>query len=856
MKINVLIIVFFICVTQLSFSQEDGVASLEIPVRNSLRFNRFNINPTFSFVREQNKHISFTNKREWVQFDDAPMTYLASYTGRFSENIGVGLGLFQQNYGVLTSFGGILNFAYNARLAQDNNLTFGLNLGFYKSGINEGKVVTNVSDPSLNNIPSNFLLSISPGINYGTMFFDFGLSINNLVQYNLQASELIEEDPKQGVQAHIMYTGYMDSGGFFDESKFSTLIRSEFRKDNTIISGIAMITVPKGIWGQVGYNTVYGISGGVGLNITEQIAIEYNFEKAIGNLSTFGPSHEITLAYKFKNKDNYSYSGNDEETAFILPKKRKRVLAKPTLSAEEREIRAQEKRDAVAQQKVDKEARLAIEAAAKRKVIEDARLATESATKAKAEAVNKTKADEETRIAAEKLKEIELKAEAKAAEETRLKSEVASKAKADEEALIAAEKLKEIELKAKAKAVEEVRKAAETVAKAKAAEEARIAVEKLKEIELKAKAKAAEEARQTAEAATKAIADEEARIAAEKLKEIELKAKAKVAEEVRIAEEKLKEIELKVKANKDARLKAEAVQLDITHKDELAISMFKITESAEAEKIKQEDLLTKLNDVIESKNKDLKDLKEENDLSEQGIFKEPKPFKSVADENRALEALMVDMNNSINERDKNIIELENQYKERLKSLSNKNDATNQYYRNAIQTLKDEQERSVQSKVSLVSRLDVIKLGIEFERKRRIKRAVYDNEEDTYIKDRATLNQIKLSTAVGTSQFVAEDFDFGEERILDNIQIVKNVKNEENGYYAVLAIHSDVNKRNEFLTKSIASGQANINFFYDVNTSKYYIYFEKFYSIDEAKKAIQLNESKPYSSKISIVKIEN
>ena len=847
MKINVLIILLFICLTQLTFSQEDGVASLAIPVRNSLRFNRFNINPTFSFVREQNKYISFTNKREWVQFDDAPMTYLASYSGRFSENIGVGLGLFQQNYGVLTSFGGILNFAYNARLAQDNNLTFGLNLGFYKSGINEGKIVTNVPDPSLNNIPSNFLISISPGINYGTMFFDFGLSINNLVQYNLQVSELIEEDPKQGIQAHIMYTGYMDSGGFFDESKFSTLIRSEFRKDNTIISGIAVITVPKGIWGQVGYNTIYGISGGLGLNITEQIAIEYNFEKAIGDLSTFGPSHEITLAYKFKNKDNYSYSGNDEETAFILPKKRKRVLAKPTLSAEEREIRAQEKRDAVAQQKVDKEARLAIEAAAKTKAIEDARLATESATKAKAEAVNKTKADEETRIAAEKLKEIELKAKVKAAEEARLKSEVA---------LIAVEKLKEVELKAKAKAAEEARQTAEKANKAIADEEVRIAVEKLKEIELKAKAKVAEEARQTAEKATKAIADEEARIAAEKLKEIELESKAKVAEEVQIAEEKLKEIELKAKADKDARLKAEAVQLDITHKDELAISMFNITKSAEASKIKQEELITKLNDVIESKNKDLKDLKEENDLSEQGIFKEPKPFKSVADENRALEALMVDMNNSINERDKNIIELENQYKERLKSVSNKNDATNQYYRNAIQILKDEQERSVQSKASLVSRLDVIKLGIEFERKRRIKRAVYDNQEDTYQKDRATLNQIKQSTAIGTSQFVQEDFDFGEERILDNIQIVKNVKNEENGYYVVLAIHNDVNKRNEFLTKTIASGQANINFFYDVNTSKYFIYYEKFNSINEAKNAILSNESKPYKSKISIVKIEN
>jgi len=816
MKINVFIILIFFCAMQLSFSQEDGVASLAIPVRNSLRFNRFNLNPTFSFVREQNKYISFTNKREWVQFEDAPMTYLASYSGRFSENIGVGVGLFQQNYGVLTSFGGVLNFAYNARLAQENNLTFGLNLGVYKSGINEGNVITNTPDPSLNNIPSNFLLSISPGINYGTQFFDFGVSVNNLVQYNMNSSAFIEDDPRQSIQAHIMYTGYMDSRGFFDESKFSTLVRSEFQKDNTIISGVVMLTVPKGIWAQAGYNTIYGLSGGLGLNITEQIAIEYNFEKAIGDLTTFGPSHEITLAYKFKKKENYYYSGNDEETAFVIPKKSRKVIANANTSAQLK-----------ARQAKAEEARLAQEVKANPKKDEEARLAQEAAAQAKSE--------EETRIAAEKLKEIELQAKAKEAEEARLAQEAAAQAKADEEARIAEEKLKEIELQAKAKKEDETRLAQEAEAQAKADEEARIAEEKLKEIELQAKAKKEEEARLDQEAA----------------------AKAKANIEARIAEEKLKEIELKAKGDKEARLAAEAaVELEVTHKDDLAISMFNITEAAKTSKAKQEQLLARLSEAVENKNNDLKDLKEENDLSEQGIFQAPKPFKSVAAENQALEALLIDVDNSINERNKNITDLENQYNERLKKVTNSNDATNQYYRDEIQKLKEEQQRSVQAKASLITRLDAIKIGIEFERKRRIKRAVYDNEEDRYQKDRATLNQIKQSTAVGTSQFTEEDFDFGEERIIDNIQIVKNVMNEENGYYVVLAIHSDVSKRNEFVTKTIASGQADINFFYDVNTSKYYIYYNKFNSIDEARRAMQSSETKPFNSKMSIVKIEN
>ena len=131
MRIFLLIIVILLSSTQLSFSQEDGVVSLAIPVRSSLKFNRYLINPTFSFVREQNTYINITNKREWVQFEDSPQTYLANYSGRFRENIGIGVGIFQQNYGVLTTFGGIINSAYNVRLQQDSNLTFGANIGFY-----------------------------------------------------------------------------------------------------------------------------------------------------------------------------------------------------------------------------------------------------------------------------------------------------------------------------------------------------------------------------------------------------------------------------------------------------------------------------------------------------------------------------------------------------------------------------------------------------------------------------------------------------------------------------------------------------------------------------------------------------
>ena len=175
------------------------------------------------------------------------------------------------------------------------------------------------------------------------------------------------------------------------------------------------------------------------------------------------------------------------------------------------------------------------------------------------------------------------------------------------------------------------------------------------------------------------------------------------------------------------------------------------------------------------------------------------------------------------------------------------------YLDEILLLKKEQSDAIRTKARLVSELEEINIATEVERKRRIKRAAYDNEEARYLKDRTALDQIKQFTPVASEPLTEEDFDFGEEQ--SNIQILKDVKNVENGYYLVIAVNSDVEKRYEFLTKPVSAGETNIYFLYYLNTSKYYIYYKKFDDINTANTAIESKGNKPYNSKMSMVKIE-
>jgi hypothetical protein len=64
------------------------------------------------------------------------------------------------------------------------------------------------------------------------LFFD-GLAVKNAVLYNLQSSNLVQDDPSRSIQAHLM--GFIDSYWFFDRSKFSGLIRAESKKEQTIV---------------------------------------------------------------------------------------------------------------------------------------------------------------------------------------------------------------------------------------------------------------------------------------------------------------------------------------------------------------------------------------------------------------------------------------------------------------------------------------------------------------------------------------------------------------------------------------------------------------------------------------------
>uniref|UniRef100_UPI0004645CBB PorP/SprF family type IX secretion system membrane protein n=1 Tax=Aquimarina macrocephali TaxID=666563 RepID=UPI0004645CBB len=532
-----------------------GILPTDIPTHNLVKYNRFYFNPTFSLVRENKKSINVYNKTQWASFNDNPQTYLINYTSNFDEKIGVSIGLHQQNEGIYRYFGGIANFAYNIELNRDMNFTFGLNLGFSQSGIKSNidsatSIVLNngveVSDPVILNYENSSVFQLTPGVNFNYAEFDVGVSVSNLVAYNITGSELLTDN--MAFTGHVMYTTSLErrSDKLIRGMVYANMLPDSGADSNLRYGGNVIVELPALGWAQAGYNSFYGASLGIGGNITSNISVGYTYETGFGDTSNFGATHEVGLAYNFEKERSRRRRGSRtksstqkayEERDSEIRRLKKEILEQNKLIRELQE----EQGDSRSQ---DQKAMSELEKSIAEAREKEAKAARELELQRAEEVKLLNKKAEEERLAAQRRIERET-AEQNAEEERlaaqrRIERETAEQ-NAEEERLAAQ---RQIERETAEQKAEEERIATEEAAReAEAAEEERLATQKELEREV-AEQKAEEERLAAQKQLEREVTEqkvEEERLAAQKQLEREV-TEQKIADEAaaaaRLAEEK------------------------------------------------------------------------------------------------------------------------------------------------------------------------------------------------------------------------------------------------------------------------------------------------------------------------------
>ena len=310
------ILVFFVLsVPQALQSQEDATPEnfrVKSPFHNQLFFNRFLINPTFSLVRENKSYLNIMHRNQYATFEDNIQNYYLGFSNKMNERTALGIGVYGQWEGVVQEFGFNANYATSVSLGEKTKLAFGTNLTYISQGLDRNRIVAPEEDPLLQESSKQNQIAIQPGMALTVGSFDVGLYATNLIRYNQTTNELLTGFSTDNLRGSLQYTHYLSAtSGFFEGGRIMPMVQvGQDGMDRIAYIGSLLLDLPEYGWLQTTFDPTYGLSMGLGVNLSQRLSMGYLMEKDLsesgGNL---GWNHEISLAYSIRDDKNGGHEG-------------------------------------------------------------------------------------------------------------------------------------------------------------------------------------------------------------------------------------------------------------------------------------------------------------------------------------------------------------------------------------------------------------------------------------------------------------------------------------------------------------------------------------------------------------------
>ncbi|MFS4491613.1 PorP/SprF family type IX secretion system membrane protein [Maribacter sp. 2308TA10-17] len=331
-----LCLILTIVFCQSTHSQEETPTELgtKSSYHNQLYFNRFFINPTFSLVRENKSYLNILHRNQYTSFEDNRQNYFLGFSNKVNDHTALGIGVYSQWSGVVQEFGFNANYATSVKLGRKSKLSFGTNLTYFNEGLDKNRITVIENDPTLSEARKESKIAIQPAITLSLGKFDFGLYAKDLLKYNQTTNEFVTNLSEKSVRASLQYThSFNATRGLFEDARLMPLVQLGKNENNELIYvGSMVLDLPKYGWLQTNFDNEYGMSLGLGFNISKKMSLGYLLEKDIlQKEADLGWNHEVSLAYTFKNdKLNINLtadSSQDQKIDQIIRNYEEQILA-------------------------------------------------------------------------------------------------------------------------------------------------------------------------------------------------------------------------------------------------------------------------------------------------------------------------------------------------------------------------------------------------------------------------------------------------------------------------------------------------------------------------------------------------
>ncbi|WP_276167001.1 PorP/SprF family type IX secretion system membrane protein [Zobellia alginiliquefaciens] len=338
-NINTIFLLLLLCTifgTQSNYGQE-AAAVTEINSKstyhNQLFFNRFLINPTFSLVRENKSYINILHRNQYATFEDNNQNYFLGFSNKLNDKSALGISVYSQWSGVVQEFGFNANYATAVQLGDESKLTFGTNITYYTEGLDQNRIVVAETDTKISDAKKESKVAVQPGVTLSLGGFDFGLYATELFKYNQTTNEFLTNLSTKSVKASVQYTHqFLTNRGIFANARLMPMVQVGKNKEGGLgYVGSVLLDLPNLGWFQTNFDDDYGLSLGLGFNLSKRMSLGYLLEKDLmTDDADLGWNHEVSLAYTFDNHgssmDAYADSSEDAKVDRIVRNYEEQIL--------------------------------------------------------------------------------------------------------------------------------------------------------------------------------------------------------------------------------------------------------------------------------------------------------------------------------------------------------------------------------------------------------------------------------------------------------------------------------------------------------------------------------------------------
>lgn len=283
---------------------------------NLSEYNSSLLDPVFSLDRSEERALALWTRWQWQTIDGDPTTLLFNYTHRLNRRSAGGFGLFQNNTTLFQQTGALVNYAYHFDLGGGAGIALGANLFGYQQKPQEEAFQPNPDIPLPQFGVSNaFVMQFAPSVRFQYNQFSAGITGENFVHYNFSTKERESGASSKIYLGHLSYRIPLFIFGTSEDTYLEPMV---YMKSIPVLNdqyGLSGTLYTQKFWAQLGYNSFYGVAGGVGGHFFKHFSVgalvEFGSENSIdGN----GTSIEFVTAYSFGKADlRHKIVGFEEE---------------------------------------------------------------------------------------------------------------------------------------------------------------------------------------------------------------------------------------------------------------------------------------------------------------------------------------------------------------------------------------------------------------------------------------------------------------------------------------------------------------------------------------------------------------